>query len=259
MDSNLIFNALEKTLQKIQNADSKELLSTVCASFFKQVDVDYFMFALCHSSSLASPDILIIDNLPSEWCTFYHQRNFQHIDPVTLYCFSNTTPIHWYELSELPEYKDPQYEIMMHNAKSFGLESGLSIPLRTVTGASGMLSLISRQVSDKSERNFNILTPYAMQLASYLIESVNRNHWIAKEKKIDNIKLTEREYDCLFWASEGKTSWEISKILCISERTVFFHLNNAVKKFGAQNRQHAVAKGILGNIIRPKIYQDALP
>ena len=259
MDSNLLFQALDNTLQKIQRADSKEMLQAICGNFFKQAGIDYFMFALCHSSSLADPDILIIENLPADWCDFYFRRGFQRIDPITAYCFSNTVPIHWHKLIQLPEYRDSQFQVMMHNAKSFGLTSGLSIPLRTVTGGSGMLSLISRQTADKSENSFNILTPYAMLLTSHLLESVNRNNWMNKEQSLDKVKLTGREYDCLFWACEGKTSWEISKILCISERTVMFHLNNATEKFGAKNRQHAVAKGILGNIIRPKIYPYDTP
>lgn len=256
MDSNLLYQSLNNTLQKIQRADSKEMLSAVCSSFFKQAGVDYFMFGLCHSTSLADPDILIIDNLPGDWCEFYHRREFQRIDPITSYCFSNTVPILWHKLIQLPEYSDSQYQVMMHNAKGFGLTSGLSIPLRTPSGSAGMLSLISRQSPEKSENIFNAITPYAMLLTSHLMDSVNRNNWLNKEQSLDKIKLTAREYDCLFWACEGKTSWEISRILCISERTVMFHLNNATEKFGAKNRQHAVARGILGNVIRPKIYPD---
>lgn len=259
MENDLLLKALENAIKKIQCADNKDFLSTVCANFFKQAGVDYFMFALCHSSSLVAPNILIIDNLPNEWCEFYQQRGFQRINPVISYCFSNMVPIHWHQLSKLPEYSNSQYQIMMHNAKSFGLVSGLSIPLRSATGDPGLLNLISRLPADKSESRFNALTPYAMLLASYLLEWANRINWGNKEQTTDKKKLTKREYDCLFWACEGKTAWEISKILHISERTVLFHLNNATEKFGAKNRQHAVAKGILANIIRPKIYPDDIP
>lgn len=259
MDSNLLFQVLEKTIQKIQCADSKEILQVTCANFFKKAQVDYFMFTLFHSSSLIDPEILILDNLPAAWCDFYHRRGLVRIDPITSYCFSNIVPIYWHKLVQLPEYSDPQFLAMMHNAKSFGLASGLSIPLRTVTGGFGILSLISRQTAENSEKSFKILTPYAMLLTTHLLESINRNNWLNKEQSPDKIKLTGREYDCLFWACEGKTSWEISKILCISERTVMFHLNHATEKVGAKNRQHAVAKGILGNIIKPKFYPDYTP
>ncbi len=40
---------------------------------------------------------------------------------------------------------------------------------------------------------------------------------------------------------QGKSSWEISVILNISERTVNFHIYNIMQKLEAVNRTHAVA------------------
>jgi LuxR family quorum-sensing system transcriptional regulator CciR len=40
---------------------------------------------------------------------------------------------------------------------------------------------------------------------------------------------------------EGKTSWEIGKILATSERTVKFHLKNVYAKLNVCNRAQAVA------------------
>jgi len=61
--------------------------------------------------------------------------------------------------------------------------------------------------------------------------------------------LTERETEILRWLMEGKTSWDVGKILSISERTVKFHVNNTLVKLNAVNRTHAVAKAILSNLI----------
>lgn len=58
-------------------------------------------------------------------------------------------------------------------------------------------------------------------------------------------QFTNRESECITWASEGKTSWEISRILNISESTVNFHLSNFVKKSQSVNRQQAIAKYLL--------------
>ena len=56
--------------------------------------------------------------------------------------------------------------------------------------------------------------------------------------------LTQREIQCLNWASTGKTCWETSRILKISERTVQFHLDNARTKLGTGNLVHSVAKAV---------------
>lgn len=54
------------------------------------------------------------------------------------------------------------------------------------------------------------------------------------------LQLTARELQCIGWAAASKTSWEISKILGISERTVNFHIQNSLQKSGALNRTQLV-------------------
>ncbi len=61
---------------------------------------------------------------------------------------------------------------------------------------------------------------------------------------LENISLTQRESECLTWTANGKTSWEISVILGVSESTATFHLRNAGVKLKASNRAHAVAKAL---------------
>jgi len=56
------------------------------------------------------------------------------------------------------------------------------------------------------------------------------------------VRLTSKERDVIKWVIEGKTAWEIGKILCVSERTVKFHLTNVYEKLKVSNRAQAVAK-----------------
>ena len=70
---------------------------------------------------------------------------------------------------------------------------------------------------------------------------------------LDHVELTGRERECLLWAAEGKTAWEISQILAVSQRTVVFHLNNATTKLNATNRQHAVARAVARSLLTPQI------
>ncbi|WP_169308679.1 response regulator transcription factor [Citrifermentans bemidjiense] len=56
--------------------------------------------------------------------------------------------------------------------------------------------------------------------------------------------MSSREIECLRCSAEGKTSWEISQILGVSERTVTFHMQNASGKLQVSNRSHAVARAV---------------
>lgn len=59
-----------------------------------------------------------------------------------------------------------------------------------------------------------------------------------------NKKLSNKETEVLRWVEEGKTNWEVSIILGISERTVKFHLSNIFKKYQVSNRIQAIIKNI---------------
>jgi DNA-binding CsgD family transcriptional regulator len=59
----------------------------------------------------------------------------------------------------------------------------------------------------------------------------------------DTVKLlSPREKEVLMWLKCGKTSWAISVILQISERTVNYHVNNIIRKLGVINRIQAVSE-----------------
>ena len=83
-------------------------------------------------------------------------------------------------------------------------------------------------------------------VANYLYEAINRFMAVAAEA---DFMLTCREQACLNWAAKGKTSWEISQILEISERTVNFHLSNCIRKTNSCNRQQAISKCVAGGHI----------
>lgn len=61
--------------------------------------------------------------------------------------------------------------------------------------------------------------------------------------------LSDRERECLFWVSEGKTTDEVSVILGVSSNTVNSYITHAIQKFAASNRAMAIATAIRNGII----------
>jgi DNA-binding CsgD family transcriptional regulator len=55
-------------------------------------------------------------------------------------------------------------------------------------------------------------------------------------------RLTSREREVLDWTARGKTAFEISIILSISERTVNFHVNNLKVKLASPTKILAVLR-----------------
>jgi DNA-binding CsgD family transcriptional regulator len=68
---------------------------------------------------------------------------------------------------------------------------------------------------------------------------------ISEKKPVcaDERLLSAREIEVLNWLKQGKSTWDISVILSISERTVNFHARNITQKLDAVNRTQAVAVG----------------
>ena len=63
--------------------------------------------------------------------------------------------------------------------------------------------------------------------------------------------LTPREREVLWWAAQGKSAWEIGKILHIAKRTVDEHTQHATRKLGAVNRTQAVVTALRERLIGP--------
>jgi DNA-binding CsgD family transcriptional regulator len=74
-------------------------------------------------------------------------------------------------------------------------------------------------------------------IAIYVYDTYRR---VSGGNAVADFQLTPREIECIHWAAQGKTSWEISRILSITERTVNFHLSNSMQKTGSANRQQLI-------------------
>ncbi|MCM8738673.1 response regulator transcription factor [Azospirillum sp. A1-3] len=62
-----------------------------------------------------------------------------------------------------------------------------------------------------------------------------------------DIHLTEREREALTWSARGKSSADMAALMRVSERTVNFHIDNAIRKLGVATRiQAAVKASLLG-------------
>ena len=74
---------------------------------------------------------------------------------------------------------------------------------------------------------------------SYLVKFKAQDLKFEKQTLKNKLKITRREAEVLFWVAQGKTDWEISQILSISDRTVNKHLEQVYRKLGVNNRTSA--------------------
>jgi DNA-binding CsgD family transcriptional regulator len=95
-------------------------------------------------------------------------------------------------------------------------------------------------------RTCDILRRIVPLLHQVLVRILDRKE---KSPRLPATTLSPREKEVLKWAKEGKTTWEISEILSISEGTVKFHTRNIFRKVHAVTRAQAVAIGVEEHLI----------
>ena len=62
-------------------------------------------------------------------------------------------------------------------------------------------------------------------------------------------RLSPRELTVLLWMKEGKTNWEIARILGVSERTVRFRAGSIFEKLAVTSHTQAVARALEAGLI----------
>lgn len=88
--------------------------------------------------------------------------------------------------------------------------------------------------------------PYSKNLmavmAPHLHAALNNIHFFEQARRKDQVKLSKREIEVLYWISKGKTNQEIGIILGVSCFTIKNHISNIFEKMQVVNRAQATEK-----------------
>lgn len=199
------------------------------------------------SSDIFTQKLVVVTTFPSDWRMRYNKKNYHQIDPIYRHCQTSTASIEWRQAAEGRDLAPVQQQLFSE-AHDFGLADGLAIPLHGPSGGFAVVSLSANELATKFKRNVEARRHTAHLMAIHFHAVVERMLELDDETS-KPIELTERETECIKWSALGKSSWEISQILSLSERTVNFHMGNAIRKLDVSNRTHAVAKSIYYNLI----------
>jgi LuxR family transcriptional regulator, quorum-sensing system regulator BjaR1 len=204
------------------------------------------------AASLPSPDErkeavrtrhLLVGAFPSEWMNRYFSQNYAHIDPVVHCSKRSREPFLWSDAARLtrPEHGTIAKR-MFGEACEFNLKAGFVVPMLAPDGGTIAMSLGGER-ADVPPDAWPAIALIGAIAMGYAVELRDREH------RRRAAGLSNREAECLKWASEGKSEWEIGEILKISENTADKHLSNARRKLRAANRTQAVANAIRWGLI----------
>jgi DNA-binding CsgD family transcriptional regulator len=221
-------------IQSVLSCQTKNDIIRIMARVKMLLCADRGICGLGIVNATEGPKILDLINLdyPTEWLSLYANENLYKSDPIILHQLKVFKPQFWSEAYDL--HSEKPYSDFIHLAEDFELKHGLASGLYgTNTDKICVFSFSGGKSNFESHQKkiLDILTPHLFQ---GLVRTVQFSKKLGAE-------LTEREREVIQWIKEGKTNWEISVILNISERTVKFHIQNIERKLNAVNKAHAVA------------------
>lgn len=232
-----------KTLNDLNKITDHESLCDNLNEFCTLSDLPAHLLLIVNDYSFHTPKIKISSNHPRH-CISYLKNNIHTYYPLISYLIDTNIPIPCIKSFYDSQNTDDDEDIFTNDKHK--LFDGFSTHIKSTTGENFIFIMKPENYTETTEIDNTI--PF---VHTYTANFVQRYSTIKNEKS--KTTLTKRELDCLFWASEGKTSWEISKIIEITERTVLFHLKNSMTKLSACNRQHAVVLAIKKGLLKANL------
>ena len=219
-------------LDFFQAAISVSTIEALTDSFAHVAELAGFSMGSCiHVASPGQP--VALQNLfgwnLGAWAAEYAQERLSRYDPTIRAVFTSPTAFTWTEIEE--RTSDKAGLKVFEQARAFGAKNGLVVPVHGPMGEVMAVTMISphdRDIDPQARMNMQVAATIFASRGLGLVQ-------IAQEANTDP-NLSRREIQCVYWVNEGKTDWEIGRILGISEDTVAYHLKNVKTKLNVTRR-----------------------
>ncbi|CAM2936036.1 MULTISPECIES: autoinducer binding domain-containing protein [Pseudomonas] len=217
---------------KLEGEDEVTTMFDAALNITYELGFEYCGFIM-GSNALYRPNRNIhLNNYPDEWNRIYKAENYFEIDPLVSHCRRDVLPLVWEEktFSAVPD--------MWVHVQTQGLSYGWAQSVHDFRGFFSMIRL--------GRRERPVCAHELYEKAGQVLWICHALHTVvaqtyAKEPVFQcPNKLTNRETEILQWSAMGKTAADIATILCLSERTVGFHISSAMRKLGVTNKIAAV-------------------
>jgi DNA-binding CsgD family transcriptional regulator len=234
-------------LGRISVARSYQEIHRLSLECCKRLGVDYFLYVVSVPDEHNRFASYMLSNLRlGEGGISGPQKVVLRANDIVQRTLGSITPVIWSgaEGVSLPVHTE-QFISSIHNGSS--MTDGVSMSVNGFNSGKGMMLFAVREGSI-FDHDANLLVCLLHIIAPYVYERLAS---LQTHRSAPRERLSVREKECLGWLVQGKTSWEIGRILEIAERTADFHISNIVTKLNCRNRQQAIARAILrGDLVR---------
>jgi LuxR family transcriptional regulator, activator of conjugal transfer of Ti plasmids len=189
---------------------------------------------------------VLFSTYPAAWVEHYIGQNYQSVDPVILNSGASVVPFAWGMGAEKRDLRGRGRKLFKE-AGDWGIHIGLTVPLHSPRGSWAAITVASGERDQTFLRAMGENRALLQFMAGYYHTGAERLCFPVEGKP--KVKLTPREIECLRWTALGKSAWEISSIIRLSETTVTGYIESAKRKLGVFSKSHAVVKAIMEGLI----------
>lgn len=221
----------------LSTANTTQDFSTAMAETATALDLSCFAYLALPRTDERKPRL--ISTYPPGWTTHYLQNSYQIIDPVIEEALQSAEPFRW-GVDFRSRFGSSAQQQLFDEAAQFGIRFGFTVPIHDGHGPLAALTFATDETRPRFEHFVDSHGRVLQLMAMYFHAHVRRK--LTNELSVDRIRLSRREFECLEWASQGKSAWEIGCILGISRNTVAYYLENAKEKLGVRTIAQAVTR-----------------
>lgn len=157
-------------------------------------------------------------------------------------------PFLWSDIPRLiPD--TPAQRAFLDTAVLAGLGAAVTVPVHRACGANHVGSYsVFAGASTFATKKDAALPLASLAAANYVgalaFDAAERLRLPQPESDMRGPHLTPRQRDCVALVAQGKSDWEIGKLLGISDSTVHKHIEDAKRRFGVSTRIQLVVRSL---------------
>jgi len=234
-----LFTIAQSFAERIHRFASMDDLATGLEGCARELGFRHF--ALLHHLDLHTAQRLTIriDNYPTGFVEWFIEKRMFRIDPMLCASLYSNIGFAWDEVHRLIRI-GPKHRTILDQARREGLAHGITIPANIPGEAHGSCSFACyKSVSLTDERKLA-----AQLVGSFAFQAARRIRYEGDYDKRQAVELTPRQRDCVQLVAQGKTDWEIGRILGLAEDSVTKVVNAARLRYDVANRTELVVAAL---------------